>query len=140
MAGLVVFTVAGLAYLRSRPYSGGVSATAVVIDHVTVDVQGTPNYRPVVEFDVDGARYQVEAVIAESERLAEGGDVEISYRPGNPESARVKAPGVQVMRASAIAGAVAAAVGIASLSPPLTRRLNRLQTNETIEGKESDEI
>ncbi len=145
VAGLVVFAVAGLAYWRARPFVNGDSMTALVVDNRPVEVQGKTNYRPIVEFEVAGAVYQVEATIAESERLPDGSELQVSYQQGEPELARVAAPGVQVMRTAAISGGIGAAIGAALLSPIVSRRLTPstkrdLPGQSNGQSKESDEI
>ncbi len=151
VAGLIVFMIAGWAYLRSRPYGDGVTATAIVVDNRPVDIQGATNYRPVVAFEIDGRRYEIESAIAEGDRLEIGSAIEVSYLPGEPNNARVAAPGVLLMRTATLAGAAAAATGLLLLSPIVAGRLasaddRRKPSGETPdgeippEGKELDEI
>lgn len=141
VAGLVVFIIGGLGYLRARPYNDGQLASGTVVDNNPVLIENAMNYRPVVNYNVGDRTYTVTALIAESDPLDVGSEVTVSYRPQDPAAGRLITPGVDVMRVAAMVGVVAMAAGLGTLA--LAARVlpgGSPTTEEPVPGKETDEI
>jgi len=96
MAFGAVFLAAGL-WVRSttQPLDDGVEVVAEVVDVAqSTDSDGDRMYSPIVEYydPETGQTHRVQGSVASSSRPAIGSTEHVSFRPGDPSSARVVGP------------------------------------------------